>query len=155
MRRRPPRSTRTDTLFPYTTLFRSASDKPTQRFTFFLLGDRQINAFATLGGYIGVNAGLVLAADSEDEVAAVVAHEVAHVTQEHVLRGVEAAQRDSIPILLAMLGALALAPGAGGSSSGDATMAALVSAQGLMAQRQSAYTPSNEAETDQGVLPPP
>src|SRR3546814_3628424 len=44
----------------------AASDKPTQRFTFFLLDDRQINAFATLGGYIGVNAGLVLAADTED-----------------------------------------------------------------------------------------
>src|SRR3546814_2380197 len=73
----------------------AASDKPTQRFTFFLLGDRQINAFATLGGYIGVNAGLVLAADTEDEVAAVVAHEVAHVTQEHVLRGVEADRKST------------------------------------------------------------
>ncbi|MDQ2702723.1 MAG: M48 family metalloprotease [Pseudomonadota bacterium] len=126
----------------------AASDNPTQRFTFFLLGDRQINAFATLGGYIGVNAGLVLAADREDEVAAVLAHEVAHVTQEHVLRGVEAAQRDSIPILLAMLGAIAIAQGSGGNSADDATMAALMSAQGLMAQRQIDYTRSNEAEAD-------
>src|SRR5690606_13579354 len=124
------------------------SDKPGQSFTFFMLGDRQINAFATLGGYIGVNAGLVLAADSEDEVAAVVAHEVAHVTQAHVLRGVEQAQRDSVPILLAMLGAIAIAQSAGGNSSDDATMAALVSAQGLMAQRQIDYTRSNEAEAD-------
>jgi predicted Zn-dependent protease len=126
----------------------ASSDKPTQSFTFFMMGDRQINAFATLGGYIGVNAGLVLAADSEDEVAAVVAHEIAHVTQEHVLRGVEAAQRDSVPILLAMLGAIAIAQSAGGSSSDDATMAALMSAQGLMAQRQIDYTRSNEAEAD-------
>lgn len=126
----------------------AASDKPTQSFTFFLLKDRGINAFATLGGYIGVNAGLVLAADSEDEVASVVAHEIAHVTQAHVLRAVEQAQRDRIPILLAMLGAIAVAQGAGGNSSGNATMAALVSAQGLMVQRQIDYTRSKEAEAD-------
>ena len=126
----------------------AASDKPTQSFTFFLLGERQINAFATLGGYIGVNAGLILAAQSEDEVASVLAHEIAHVTQAHVLREVEQAQRDRIPILLAMLGAIAVAQGSGSNSSGDATMAALVSAQGLMVQRQIDYTRSKEAEAD-------
>jgi predicted Zn-dependent protease len=126
----------------------AASDKPTQKYTFFLLRERQINAFATLGGYIAVNAGLLLAADSEDEVAAVVSHEVAHVTQAHVLRAVEQAQRDRIPILLAMLGAIAVAQGSGGNSSGDAAMAAMVSAQGLMAQRQIDYTRDNEAEAD-------
>ena len=87
----------------------ASSDQPEQPFTFFMLRDRSVNAFATLGGYIGTNAGLVLAAESEDEVAGVLAHEVAHVTQAHVLRGVERAQRDSIPILLAMLGAVAAA----------------------------------------------
>ncbi len=71
--------------------------------------DRQINAFATLGGYIGVNAGLVLTAEREDEVAAVLSHEIAHVTQQHVLRGVERAQRDQIPILLGMLAAVVAA----------------------------------------------
>src|SRR5690606_33881445 len=49
----------------------AASDQPRQSFTFFMMRDRSINAFATLGGYIGMNAGLVLAAESEDEVAAV------------------------------------------------------------------------------------
>lgn len=125
-----------------------ASDDPKQPYTLFMLRDRQINAFATLGGYIGVNAGLVLAATREDEVAAVLSHEIAHVTQKHVLRGVEQAQRDRIPILLAMLGAIAVAQGSGGNSSGDATMAAVISAQGLMAQRQIDYTRSNEAEAD-------
>jgi hypothetical protein len=86
----------------------AASDKPDQAYTLFLLKDRQINAFATLGGYVAVNAGLVLAANREDEVAAVLSHEFAHVTQSHVLRAVERAQRDSVPILLAMLGAIAL-----------------------------------------------
>ena len=124
------------------------SDQPRQAFTFFLLKDRQINAFATLGGYIGVNAGLILTAEREDEVAAVLAHEVAHVTQQHVLRGVERAQRDQIPILLGMLGAIVLAQAAGGTSSGDASQAAIASAMGLIAQRQIDYTRSNEAEAD-------
>jgi predicted Zn-dependent protease len=82
------------------------SDRPSQSFTFFMLRDRQINAFATLGGYIAVNSGLVLTAEREDEVAAVLSHEIAHVTQQHVLRSVERAQRDQIPILLGMLGAI-------------------------------------------------
>ncbi len=126
----------------------SASDKPQHPFTFFMLKDRQFNAFATLGGYIGTNAGLVLAAESEDEVAGVLSHEVAHVTQTHVLRSVERAQKDSIPILLAMLGAIAIAQSAGGNSSDDASMAALASAQALMIQRQIDYTRSNESEAD-------
>jgi len=126
----------------------AVSDDPEQRFTFFMMKDRSINAFATLGGYIGVNAGLVLTAEKEDEVAAVIGHEIAHVTQAHVLRGVERAQRDSIPILLAMLGAIAIAQSAGGNSADDASMAALASAQGLMAQRQINYTRSNESEAD-------
>ncbi|MGE8289906.1 MAG: M48 family metalloprotease, partial [Stenotrophomonas sp.] len=78
----------------------SNSAQPQQKYTFFMMKDRQINAFATLGGYIGMNAGLVLTAEREDEVAAVLSHEIAHVTQQHVLRGVERAQRDQIPILL-------------------------------------------------------
>ncbi len=124
------------------------SDQPRQPYTFFLLRDRQINAFATLGGYIGTNAGLILTADREDDVAAVLSHEIAHVTQQHVLRGVERAQRDQIPILLGMLGAIVLAQAAGGTSSGDASQAALASAMGLMPQRQIDYTRSNESEAD-------
>jgi len=124
------------------------SDNPQQSYTFFMMRDRQINAFATLGGYIGMNAGLVLTADREDEVAAVLSHEIAHVTQQHVLRGVERAQRDQIPILLGMLGAIVLAQAAGGSSSGDASQAAIASAMGLMQQRQIDYTRSNESEAD-------
>lgn len=124
------------------------SDQPRQPFTFFLLKDRQINAFATLGGYIGVNAGLILTAQREDEVAAVISHEVAHVTQQHVLRGAERAQRDQIPILLGMLGAIVLAQAAGGNSSGDASQAALAGAMGLIQQRQIDYTRSNESEAD-------
>lgn len=126
----------------------ASSDNPSQSYTFFMMKDRSINAFATLGGYVGTNAGLVLTAGNEDEVAAVLAHEVAHVTQNHVLRSVERAQRDSVPILLAMLGAIAVAQSAGGNSSDDAAMAAMAGAQGLIAQRQIDYTRSNESEAD-------
>ena len=126
----------------------SNSAQPQQKFTFFMLKDRQINAFATLGGYIGMNAGLVLTAEREDEVAAVLSHEISHVTQQHVLRSVEKAQRDQIPILLGMLAAVVAAQQAGGNSSGDATIAAITSGMGLMQQLQINFTRSNESEAD-------
>jgi predicted Zn-dependent protease len=125
-----------------------SSDDPRRSYTFFMMRQREINAFATLGGHVGINSGLVLAAEREDEVAGVLAHEIAHVTQEHVLRGVERAQRDQLPILLAMLGAIVVAQSAGGNSSDDAAQAAIVSAMGLAQQRQIDYTRGNESEAD-------
>jgi len=126
----------------------AASDDPAQPFTFFMMKDRSVNAFATLGGYIGMNAGLVLAAGDESEVAGVLAHEIAHVTQSHVLRGVERAQRDSIPMLLAMLAAVAVATQSDSNSTTEGAMAAVVGAQGLALQRQIDYTRANESEAD-------
>ena len=132
----------------------SASDRPTQHFTFFMIRDRQINAFATLGGYIGVNAGTVLAAESEDEIAGVVAHEVSHVTQRHVLRAVERAKKDQLPILLGTLGVIIAAQGqdtnerTGRNAGADAIQAAVVGGQALAMQRQINYTRSSESEAD-------
>lgn len=125
-----------------------ASDDARRSYRFFMLRERQINAFATLGGHIGINSGLVLAADREDEVAGVLAHEVAHVTQEHVLRSVERAQQDQLPMLLAMLGAIAVSQKAGGNSSDDAGNAVIAAAVGIAQQRQINYTRSNESEAD-------
>lgn len=132
----------------------SASDRPTQHFTFFMIRDRQINAFATLGGYIGINAGTVLAAEAEDEVAGVVAHEVSHVTQRHVLRAVERAKKDQLPILLATLGVIIAAQGqetnerTGRNAGADAIQAAVIGGQALALQRQINYTRSSESEAD-------
>ena len=123
----------------------ASGDRPEQDYHFFLLRDRRINAFATLGGYIGTNAGLVLTAETEDEVAAVLSHEISHVTQRHVLRSVERAQKDRLPIMLATLGAI-LASSKGADT--DATQALVVGAQALAAQRQIDYTRSNESEAD-------
>src|SRR3546814_13846332 len=104
-----------------------------------MMDDRQVNALATVGGYIGVNAGLVLVADTEDEVAGVLGHEIAHVTQTHVLRSVERAQSDRVPILLAMLGTIAIAQ-SGSSSSGHAAMADMGRAPGIATERPLRYT---------------
>ena len=125
-----------------------ASDDSKRRYTFFMLRDRQINAFATLGGYVGMNTGLVLAADREDEVASVLAHEISHVTQKHVLRSVERQKQGQLPTLLGLLGAIVIAQQAHGNSSDDAVQAAMAAAVGLSAQRQINYTRANEAEAD-------
>jgi predicted Zn-dependent protease len=122
------------------------SERPQNPFTFFMVRSRDINAFATLGGYVGMNAGLVLTAESEDEVAAVLAHEISHVTQRHVLRGAERAQKDALPIALAMLGAMIAAAQSG--ADGDAVQAAVAGGIGMMQQRQINYTRSNEHEAD-------
>ncbi len=122
------------------------SERPEQPFTFFMLRARDINAFATLGGYIGMNTGMVLTAEREDEVAAVLAHEISHVTQRHVLRGAERAQKDSLPIMLGMLGAIIAAQQAG--TDADTTQAAVLGGMALMQQRQINYTRSNEQEAD-------
>lgn len=126
----------------------ASSDEPDHGYTFFMMRDRRINAFATLGGLVGMNAGLVLESEREDEVAGVMAHEVAHVTQAHVLRSAEKSQQNQLPIMLAMLGAIAAASQSESSSSGNAIGAAVMSAQALMAQMQINYTRSNESEAD-------
>lgn len=126
----------------------AASAEPDHGYTFFMMRDRRINAFATLGGLVGMNAGLVLAAEREDEVAGVLAHEVAHVTQRHVLRSAEKSQQNQLPVMLAMLGAMAAASQSNARNSGDAMSAAVVGAQALMLQMQIDYTRSNESEAD-------
>src|SRR5918994_3033813 len=82
---------------------RLAARSPDARhtFEFFLLRDPQINAFALPGGYIGVNTGLLLAAQSESEVASVMAHEIAHVTQRHIARMLQQQQQASVGTLAA------------------------------------------------------
>ncbi len=71
-------------------------------FEFFLVKDPMLNAFALPGGYIGVHTGLIVAAQSESELASVLAHEIGHVTQRHIARML-AQQRQSSMIPLAAL----------------------------------------------------
>lgn len=122
------------------------------RFSFFVVNDPAINAFALPGGYIGIHSGLLLATKSESELAGVLAHEISHVTQRHISRAVFANQRSSILTMAAMLGAILL--GAVGGS-GDAITGAIATAQGVAAQQQINFTRANEYEADRvgvGVL---
>ncbi|MGB5450940.1 MAG: M48 family metalloprotease, partial [Sedimenticolaceae bacterium] len=78
------------------------------RFFFFLIDDPQINAFAGPGGYIGIYTGLLLTTETESELAAVMAHETAHVTQQHLMRAWESTSQMSIPNAAVLLAAIAL-----------------------------------------------
>ncbi len=115
------------------------------RFTFFVVRDPGINAFALPGGFIGVNHGLILATRNESELASVLAHEIAHVTQRHIARTVRAQGRQSLATMAAVLAAVLVGAATG---SGDATMGAIAMAQGAAAQQQINFTRSNEYEAD-------
>jgi predicted Zn-dependent protease len=116
-------------------------------FEFFAVNDSSINAFALPGGYVGVNTGLILLTQTESELAAVLAHEISHVTQHHIARSI-GAQKDATLVTLAALAAAVLAARSSGASSGQVTQAALASAQGLAIQMQINFTRQNEQEAD-------
>lgn len=116
-----------------------------QSFTFFVIDDPNINAFALPGGYIGVHTGLLDSTRNENELAGVLAHEVAHVTQRHIARAIHASQRQSILTTALMLGAILAGVAAG---DGDAAQAGIAVAQGTAAQQQINFTRSNEYEAD-------
>lgn len=123
----------------------SASQNPTGRFTFFVLRDRQINAFATFGGYVGVNTGLLLAARSESEFAGVIAHEISHVNQQHLARGIMAAKNQSISSL-ASLALMLLAVRSG--QAGQLAQGASAAIDAANIQSQLAYSRDFEREAD-------
>ncbi|KRE89654.1 peptidase M48 [Frateuria sp. Soil773] len=123
----------------------AGSDKPKEHFSFFVVKDPEINAFAAPGGYIAVNSGLIAITRSESELAGVMAHEIGHITQNHLQRAFEASKKDAPLMALILLGAIAA--GAGGNS-GDAGMAVLAGGQGLIAQRSINFTRKDEVEAD-------
>ncbi|MDJ0656353.1 MAG: M48 family metalloprotease [Xanthomonadales bacterium] len=119
------------------------SDEPSRNFHFLLIDNKAVNAFAAPGGVIAIHSGLMLLAENEAELAGVVGHEIAHVTQRHLARRMESAQKMSIPMMLLMLGA---AVAAGGE--GDGVPAAVIGTQGLMQQMMINFTRANEYEAD-------
>ena len=116
-------------------------------FEFFAMADPTINAFALPGGFVGVNTGLILLTQNESELASVLAHEISHVTQHHIARGM-VNQRDAMLASLAALAAAVIASRSRSASSGDMTQAAIASAQGLALQSQISFTRQNEEEAD-------
>lgn len=112
-------------------------------FFFFAVRDPMLNAFALPGGFIGVHSALVLAAQSESELASVVAHEIGHVSQRHIARMLGKQRQDAlIPLAAAVLAALAA------SSSPDASAALLMGGQGMAIQRQLNFSREAEREAD-------
>ena len=125
----------------------AASKDVKSDFEFFAVPDPGINAFALPGGYVGVNTGLILLAQNESELAAVLAHEITHVTQHHVARMIEG-QKDSMLMTLAGLALALLAARSSSAASGDIVQGALMASQAAAIQSQLNFTRDNEYEAD-------
>src|SRR5882757_1860515 len=113
-------------------------------FRFFVVKDTEINAFALPGGFVGINAGLLLATRNENELAGVMAHEISHVTQRHIARSIAAENRNGIVSTAAMLAAILVGAAAGG----DAAIAGLAAAQSVALQNQMSFSRDEETEAD-------
>ncbi len=119
------------------------SEQPSRQFTFFIVKDRSINAFAAPGGYIGVHLGLIEIATTESELAAVLAHEVAHITQNHLARMFASSKRRGLAMTAALIAALVASKSSPQLRSG-AVMTTLAANQ----QSSLNFTRSNELEAD-------
>jgi predicted Zn-dependent protease len=125
----------------------SAADSPGRAIEFFVVKDDAVNAFALIGGHIGIHTGLMLLTENESELAGVVGHEIAHILQRHQSRLYQSQGRYQLASLAAL--ALAILASRGGSSqSGQVTEAALVSASAIAIQGQLDYTREHEREAD-------
>ncbi|MGH8215127.1 MAG: M48 family metalloprotease [Rhodanobacteraceae bacterium] len=146
----------------------SVSSDPGQHYTFTLINVPQINSFATFGGYVFIFSGMVTATQSQDELAAVMAHELAHISQQHLQRAVED-QKKSLPLYV--LGTLAAAVAASrmddsrrGATTApygygygnntpydggvDPVQGVIAAGLGMMAQHQIEFTRKDEEEAD-------
>jgi predicted Zn-dependent protease len=109
-----------------------------------IVDNRNINAFAVPGGIVGINTGLLLNAETEGQLASVVAHELAHLSQQHFARSVEAARQSNLVSLTGMLAGIILAATAGG----DAATAAIATSQAAAIDSQLRYSRNHEREAD-------
>lgn len=120
-----------------------ARGETTYDFEFFAVRDPVLNAFAFPGGFIGFHSGLILAAQSESELASVMGHEIGHVAQRHIARMLTSQKFDSfIPLAALALAVLAA------RTSPDAAMAVAMGGQGLAIQRQLNFSREAEREAD-------
>lgn len=125
-------------------LLASNSDILNPQLALAVINSPQINAFAVPGGVIGLNAGLLIHAQAEDELAAVIAHELAHLSQRHFARGVENSQKSQWATAAGILASVVLMATAGP----DAGMAALATTQAAAIDQQLRFSRANEREAD-------
>lgn len=123
----------------------SASGSSPGDFEFFAVKDDTVNAFAMPGGFVGVHTGLLLAAQTESELASVLAHEVSHVTQHHVAR---LFGRQSQLSAISIAGLIVALLAARSGNRGDVSQAAIIASQGGAIQAQLGYTREFEREAD-------
>lgn len=116
-----------------------------QRLTIFAIREPEINATTLPGGFIAVNSGLILLTNNESELAGVLAHEIGHVVQRHLVRGVQAQGRTSLATMAGMLVGILLGAATG---NGDAIPGVIALAQGTAMQQQINFTRMEEAEAD-------
>ncbi len=114
-----------------------------RHFSFHVINNSEINAFAGPNGIIGINTGLINAAKSEDEIASVIAHEIAHVTQRHLSRTYEYQNATSVTSIATLIAAILI-----GTQDPSAGLATYLGAQGLSIQHQLKNSRIHESEAD-------
>src|SRR6202034_3006967 len=125
----------------------SHAEEGQHQYYYFVVKDPVVNAFAMPGGFIAVNSGTILATRNENELAGVMAHETAHVTQRHLVRQLLDQSHAGLMSTAAMLAAILLGATAGRGSP-DAMEGAILATQGAAIQHQINYTRANEFEAD-------
>lgn len=109
-----------------------------------IIDSDQMNAFAAPGGIIGINDGIFLYADNEDELAAILAHELGHLSQRHFARAAEESKQASLPSIAGLLAGIILMATAGG----DAGIAAITAGQAAGQNEMLRFSRAREAEAD-------
>jgi predicted Zn-dependent protease len=108
--------------------------------TFSLIRNNALNAFAVPGGFITFHTGLLMATETESELASVAGHEIAHLTQRHLPRMIARANENKIPTIAAIIGSILLG--------GQAGLAGLTMTNATLASNQLSYTRGFEREAD-------
>jgi predicted Zn-dependent protease len=125
----------------------SNAEEGQHQFTYFVIKDPTLNAFAIPGGFIFVNSALFLATENENELAGILAHETAHVTQRHIARGIIDQSKAGLVSAAAMLAAILIGATAGRGNPG-AVEAGVLGTEGAAIQHQINYTRTQEFEAD-------
>lgn len=120
------------------------SELDNKSFDLLVIESPEINAFAAPGRVIGVNTGVFLTAESEDQLAAIISHELAHLSQRHIARQMIAQKNATLPTLAGMLAGIILAAAGGG----DAGMAAITATQAAALDSRLRFSRSFEQEAD-------